>query len=103
MWTKIKAFLTVIGNDLADTWKRVKVFVIAIAGIVIYFEFKKIKDAIIAYAGKKEGVVTQKKDDKLAAQEDSNNKQANALVAEAAALPAQEQPVNEDWYKKDSK
>lgn len=103
MWDKIKAFLAVAKSDMADTWKRIKVFVIAIAGIIIYFEFTKIKDALIAYAGKKEGVATQKKDDKLAAQEDSNNKQADALVAEAAALPAQEQPVTEDWYKKDKK
>jgi uncharacterized membrane protein len=101
MWTKVKAFLTVVGNDLADTWKRIKVFVIAIAGLVIYFEFTKIKDAIIAYAGKKEIDTTQKKDDKLAVSEDTNNKQADALVAEAAALPAQETPVDDDWYKKE--
>lgn len=101
MWAKIKAFFAAVGNDLADTWKRIKVFVIAIAGLVVYLEFTKIKDAIIAYAGKKEADTTQKKDDKDAIAEDTNNKQADALVAEAAALPAQEQPVGEDWYKKE--
>lgn len=103
MWVKIKAFLVVIGNDLGDTWKRIKVFVIAIVGLIIYFEFTKIKDALIAYAGKKEAANTQKKDDKLSEQEDNNKKQADALVADAAALPAQEQPVTEDWYTKEKK
>lgn len=103
MWEKFKAFLVVVKNDLDDTWKRTKVFIIAIAGLVLYLEFTKIKDALIAYAGKKEAANTQKKDDKLSEQEDNNKKQADALVAEAAALPAQQQPVNEDWYTKEKK
>ena len=100
MLPKLKAFFAAIGNDLADTWKRIKVFVFAIIGIVVYLEFNKIKDALIAYSGKKEIDNTKKQDDKAAIQEDSNNKQADALVAESAALPAEEKPVTEDWNKK---
>ena len=101
MWEKVKVFWGKVGSDLADTWKRVKVFVFALAGVVVYLEFNKIKDALIAYAGKKEMRTSEKKDDKLATQEDTNNKKADALVAEAAALPFQEKPVGEDWYKKE--
>ena len=97
MWLKIKAFFVAVGSDFADTWKRIKVLVFAIAGLIVYLEFSRIKDAIIAYNGKKEIDSTQKQDDKTQVQEDANNKQADALVTQANALPSQEQPVTEDW------
>jgi hypothetical protein len=95
MWQKIKSFLTVVSSDFADTWKRTKIFIFAIGGLIVYLEFNKIKDALLAYGAKKEIDTTQKKDDKVAIQEDANNKQADALVAKAKEEPN----PGDDWNK----
>ena len=100
MGAKIKAFFAVVGKDLVDTWQRVKIPLLAIGSLIVYLKFTQIKDAIIAYNAKKEIDTTKKTDDKDAAIENTDSKQADALVAKADALPATEKPVQEDWYTK---
>ena len=101
MLTKIKAFFAATGNDFADTWKRLKVLIFVIAGLLVYLKFDEIKNAISAYNGKKEIDTTKKQDGQDTAQENIDKKQADALVADANALPSEEKPVTDvDWYKK---
>lgn len=99
MSAKIKAFLATVWADTVDTWKRVKLYVLGILAIVAVLGFQKIKDAFLAYSGKKEIENDQKKDQTLATQEKKANDSADQLVKEADALPSQEQPVKDGWEK----
>ena len=94
METKLKAALAAIWADIVDTYKRVKVFLLAILGIVIYFEWERIKAALILYAGKKQIQSDQKQDQVLAQKEASDNQQADALVQKAQ----NEENPGDDWY-----
>lgn len=101
MVAKIKAFLAVVWADTKDTWGRIKIYVLAILAVIVTLEFQKIKDALLAYSGKKEIQNDQKKDQTLAIQEKTDNDAADQLVKDAEALPSQTQPItDENWYKK---
>lgn len=100
MIAKIKSFLAAVWADTKDTWNRIKIYVLAILAVIVTLEFQKIKDALLAYGGKKEIQEDQKKDQTLAVQEKTDNDAADQLVKDAEALPSQEKPItNEDWYK----
>ena len=103
MLDKLKALAATIWSDIKDTYQKIKIPLLAIGALILTLEFKKIKEALIVAAGKKEIQNDQKKDQALAAQEKTDNTQANALIQEAKDLPAQEQPVAEDWYTKEKK
>lgn len=102
MVTKLKAILVSILAELKDIWNRSKMYLLGLAAILAAIEFRKIKDALLVYSGKKEIQADQKKDQTLANQENQANAQADALVKQAADLPNQEPQVKPDWYK-DSK
>jgi hypothetical protein len=98
--TKIKNILNIIKTDLADTWNRSKVFILAILGIIAAIEFQKIKQFLLVYMGQKEIKKDDVQDQKLANEENSDNNQANALEQQAASLSSEEKSVESDWYKK---
>jgi len=100
MIAKIKAFLGTVWADTKDTWSRIKIYVLAILAVIVTLEFQKIKDALLAYGGKKEIQEDQKKDQTLAVQEKTDNDAADQLVKDAEALPSKDETVTEDWYTK---
>lgn len=100
MKAKLLAIWQAVKSDLIDTWKRSKIFLLAIGATIVYFEFNKIKEALLVYAGKKEIQSDDIKDQDLARQETKDNTQADALVKEAKDLPSQKGPVSENWYEK---
>jgi hypothetical protein len=100
MKAKLQALLSTIGSQLADIWNRSKMFLLAIAALVIALEWEKLKEFMLVYMGQKEIQKDQKTDQKLSAQESSENTQANTLVQQAQQLPSTEQPISEDWYTK---
>jgi hypothetical protein len=99
MLTKIKSILSNIGTDLADTWNRSKIYILALGAVVLTFEFQKLKQFLLAYEGKKEIQADDKKDQKLATAEKNESDQADALAKQAKDLPNQQKPVDENWNK----
>jgi hypothetical protein len=96
MLDKLKAILNMVWFDICDTYRRIKIVVFAIVGIIIALEFNKLKEFLIAYQGKKEMEKDQKIDSDLASKEKTENDQADALTKKAKDEP---NPSN-DWYKK---
>jgi hypothetical protein len=101
MWTKVKAVAASIWTDVVDTYKRTKVFLLGILALVVYIEWQKIKTTWLVKSGQAEVKSDNKQDASLTKTEQVDNQQAEALVAQANQLPSTEQPVTEDWYKKD--
>lgn len=99
MKTKLTALWAIVLAQLADIWNRSKMFLLAIGAIVVAIEWQKLKEWLMINAGKKELQKDQKQDQALATTETADNKQADALVQQADALPGQEQPVKPDWFK----
>ncbi len=100
MLTKLKAILSAIWSDTKDTWARIKIYVLAIGALVIALEFRKLKEFLITYQGKKEIQQDKKQDAQLADKEKNANDASNALVQEANNLPNQQPPITDDWNKK---
>jgi len=71
---------------------------LAAAGVLIVEFGNKALSSILSKDKKLVDETTQKNAE-LQAKEDSANQQADALVQKADALPGQEQPVTDDWYK----
>ena len=103
MLAKFKLFLSGLESPLLDIWNRSKIFLLAVGAAIVYLEWQKIKTAFLTLAAQKEMKSDDKQDQALSTQEDNNNKQADALVQQAQALPAQEPAVTDDWYEKDGK
>ncbi len=96
---KLKSILVAIWADIVNTYERIKIYLLGILAIVAVVEWRKIKEALLAYSANKEMASDQKKDQGLAQKEKANETKADALVKEAQELPSQEKPVTEDWYK----
>lgn len=99
MKAKLLSIWASIKTDLYDTWNRSKIFLLAIAGIIVALEFQKLKEFLLVYMGKKEIQKDEKKDQQLATQEHTESAQADVLVQEANGLPSTEQPVKDGWEK----
>lgn len=100
MLDKVKSFLSTIGTDLKDTWNRSKMVILAVGALILALEFRKLKEFLLVYAGKKEIDKDKKEDSQLKAKEDSANAQADALVKQAKEEPSKETPVGDDWNSK---
>jgi len=99
MTAKIKAFFSTVWADFKDTWSKIKIYVFAVAALILTLEFRKLKEFLLAYQGKKEMAADNKQDQSLAAKEKTANDQADTLIKQSEALPGQQDPVTEDWYK----
>lgn len=95
MLSKLKAVLISVWADVCDTYKRVKVYLLALLAIVAIWEWRKIKEALLVRMGQKQIDSANKQDQKLSAQEAQENQQAEALVKKSGNEPAED-----DWYKK---
>jgi hypothetical protein len=100
MKTKLLAFLSALKNDLADTYKRLKIYFFAFGVLLITFEWEKIKQVLTVWAAQREMKQTTAKDETLKVQEGALNASADALVKDANALPDSQKPVTLDWNKK---
>lgn len=96
MWAKLKVLGGVVWADACDTWKRIKVFVLAAAAVVIYFEWTKLKAFLLVKSGQAELKSDNKQDAQLKAKEDSDNSQADALAKKAQNEPN----PGDDWNTK---
>ena len=97
---KIVAIWAAIKADAIDTWQRSKFFLLGLAALLLALEFQKLKEFLLLYFGQKEMKDTERKDQDLANKENSENAQADALIKQAQDLPKQEQPIDDNWYKK---
>ena len=95
MDTKLKAIWAIIVAQVKDIWNRSKIFILAIAALIITLEFQKLKELIIVYLGNKELKNDKKEDATLAAKESSENQQADILVKKA-----QNESADDDWNEK---
>jgi len=93
-------FLDKINSDIGELWEKDKWFVIIFGALILIIKFRDILIDILVNSGKNIEKNAENKDGKLAAQENQANQQANDLVKKAEQLPSQEQPVDDDWYKK---
>ena len=100
MLDKLKVIGSTLKNQLSDIWNRSKIFLLAIAGLVLALEFQKLKEFFLAYMGQKEINKAENKDQNLTAQENKANAQADALVKDSQELPKTEEPVGDDWNTK---
>ena len=103
MQNKISAIWTTFKTQLSDIWNRSKVFILAIVGLILALEFQRLKESLLVWMGERQIKSATKQDTTLAATEKKDSQAADVLVAQAQELPSQEQPVTEDWYKKDPK
>jgi hypothetical protein len=99
MGAKLKAIWAKVNSDAADLWQRDKAFFVAFAALIAFVKFRDILINLMVALAKREYTGAQKQDAKLATQENQASTQADALAAQAAALPATETPVTEDWNK----
>jgi len=99
MLEKMKSIWGSIKADSVDTYRRIKIVLIAIAAILLAIEYKKIKEAILIYMGNRLIKNTKKESYELQTQVNTLNNQANQMVKEAKELPSQEKPVDANWYK----
>ena len=99
MQTKLSVLWTTIKTQISDIWAKSKMWIIAGASLIIYLKWRQIKEALIVNTGNKAIQSSNKQDQALATQENIDKSGADALVAAAAALPAEAPPVSADWYK----
>lgn len=65
MLSKLKAVLISVWADVCDTYKRVKVYLLALLAIVAIWEWRKIKEALLVRMGQKQIDSANKQDQKL--------------------------------------
>lgn len=97
-WSKVWAK---IDQDVKVIWQKDKLFFIAFFALIVVVKFRQGLINILIGSAKWIFDRTQEKDAKLQAEIKENNDKADKLVAEANSLPAQEKPVDVDWYKND--
>jgi hypothetical protein len=100
---KLKILASKVWADLVDTYERVKIILLAILAAIIFFEWQKLKAMWLVKSGQNEIKSDQKQDAKLAQLAQNASDQGDRIQQQANQLPNQEQPVGEDWYKKDKK
>lgn len=96
VWTKLKVLRSALWSDTIDTYKRVKILLLAILGAVIYFEWAKLKALWLVKAGQSELKSDNKQDQALAQKENQDNQQADVLVTKAQNEPN----PGDDWNTK---
>lgn len=99
MGAKLNALWATVKSELGDMWQKSKMWILAAVAIVIALEWRKLKEKWLVNAGNKQIQSSNKQDQALASQEKIDNAGAEALIKEAAELPAEAPPVQTDWYK----
>lgn len=96
-WQNFKALCE---KDLKSLWNEYRTVFILLGALILTVKFRDWLIDLIVSNGKRLFQNTQKKNDALQQKENQVNQQADDLVKKANDLPNQEQPVNDDWYKK---
>jgi hypothetical protein len=94
MLNRIKSILLAVWADVCDTYGRIKIYLLALGAIIAIFEWRKLKAAILVKMGQQELNSANKQDKVFAANEQSDEAKADALVKKAS-----EETAKDDWYK----
>lgn len=95
-----KGIITKASQDAKDIWNQDKAFFFLAGALILTIKFRQILINIIIGNAKDLFNSAQKQDAKDQNLENKANAQADQLVQDAQQAPAQEQPVNTDWNKK---
>ncbi len=85
---------------IKDLWSKYSIFFIVVGAVLLVAKFSDVIMEIIGWKSKLDVEQAQKTDQKLKAQEDAANQQANDLIKKADELPKTEGKVDENWNKK---
>ena len=102
MGDKIKALWAKIKQQFVDVWDKDKGIFVLVALAAIAVKFRDIIIDILINSTKRVKDKADKKDETLAAQETQLKQQADQAIQDAQDEPKKEQPVDDDWYKKQS-
>ena len=93
LWAKVK-------QQITDLWDKDKGIFLLIAIAAIAVKFRDLLIDILINSGKRVKENADKKDSKLANQENQANAQAEELIKKASEEGQNQPPVGDDWYKK---
>jgi hypothetical protein len=102
MGAKLAAFWAKVKQQFVDIWDKDKGIVVLVAIVAVIVKFRDILLDYLINSAKNVDKNAQKQDSKLADQETQLKQQADAAVQQAAQEPQKEEPVTDDWYKKDN-
>lgn len=83
-----------------DLWSKYSIFFIVVGALILIAKFGDLAMDFLGWKSKKELDQAIKTDDKLKAEENAANQQANDLIKKANELPKTEGKVDENWDKK---
>lgn len=95
-WSDFKALAT---KDFKVLWNEYRTVFILLGALLVTLKFKDWLVDFLINGSKKMFQKAQAQNLTLQTKEDSDNKQADALINQAAQLPSQEVAVNDDWNK----
>ena len=102
--TPVQAVENVVEQGISSTikalWAKYGILFILVGIGLIALKFGSVAMDVLGGSSKKDLQEAQKTDAELKAKEDATNKQADALVKDAADLPKTEGQVDDDWDKK---
>lgn len=94
------SFLEKLKMDPKTLWNDHKVFLICFGALILIVKFRDVLIDILVASAKSLLKDTKAKDAVLANEEQKAKDDADALVRKAKEEPLKEQPVDDDWYKK---
>lgn len=89
-----------IKSVIKDLWAKYSIFFVIVGILMLVAKFGNLAMDFLAFKSKRAVDDAQKTDQKLKAEENAANKQANDLIKQAEDLPKTEKPVDENWNKK---
>lgn len=95
-WANVKILAE---KDLSTLWTEFRTPLILLGGIILTIKFRDLVINLIVSNSKKLFNNAQKQSQVLQSKENSNNKQADALVQDAQNLSSTNPPVDENWNK----
>jgi hypothetical protein len=96
----VQAVETGFKATVKDLWKNYGIFFIIMGAILLVAKYRDLAIDILGLKSKEDVVEAQKTDQKLQAEENAANQQADALVKESNDLTKNEGEVSDDWDKK---
>lgn len=91
----LKVFFLALKAQLLDIWDRGKIFFFSILGLIVFFEWQKVKEFLLTYMSQKEIQADKKEDQQLASKEKTENDQVNVLEQKAS-----NEITDDSWYQK---
>lgn len=102
MGDRLKAIWAKVKEQVAGIWDKDKGIFFLVALVALIVKFRDLIIDILVNSAKRVKENADKKDEKLAAEEIDLKKQADQAVQDAQNEPSKQQPVDDDWYKKNN-